>query len=147
MGTTPRSIQSLLHTATPDIADMIDRARFLERMRTSILAILPDAAVPHVRVAAYDNYRLRLHVDNGGWATRLRYMQAAIIQALAQRMRLHVEHVEIRVRPTAHPPAPAAQPRIISDTARLHIRRSARYIDHKALAEALERLAESGRRG
>ncbi|MES1928286.1 Zn-ribbon-containing, possibly RNA-binding protein [Salinisphaera dokdonensis CL-ES53] len=145
MGTTPRSLQSLLHTATPDIADLIGRARFLERMRASILEILPDAAQPHVRVAAYDNYRLRLHVTHGGWATRLRYMQPAIAQALAQRMRLHIEHVEIKVRPETDETAPVRVPRFISDTAREHIRRSAHYIEDRELAGALEKLAAAGR--
>ena len=145
MGTTPRSIQSLLHTATPDIADLIGRARFLERMRRAILEILPEAAGAHVRVAAYDNYRLRLHVTHGGWATRLRYMQPSIAQALAQRMRLHIEQVEIKVRPNPNPVAPAPVPRFMSDTARTHIRRSARYIEDSELAGALERLAAAGR--
>lgn len=145
MGTTPRSIQSLFHTATPDIADLIGRARFLERMRASILEILPDAAGAHVRVAAYGNYRLRLHVSNGAWATRLRYMQPAIIQALAQRMRLHVVNVDVKVRPDPHPPAVPAPARLISDAARVHIRRTAHYIEGRELAEALERLAGAGR--
>jgi Protein of unknown function (DUF721). len=145
MGTTPLSIQSLLHTAAPDIADLLGRARFFERMRASILAILPDAAGPHVRVAAYDNYRLRLHVSNGGWATRLRYMQPAIIQALAQRMRLHVVDIQIRVRPAAPSATHERTPRFVSDTARTHILRSAHYIEDRELAAALKRLARAGR--
>lgn len=145
MGTTPRSIQSLLHTATPDIADLIGRARFLERMRRAVLDILPDAAADHVRVAAYDNYRLRLHVTHGGWATRLRYMQPAIAQALAQRMRLHIEHVEIKVRPAVSPAPPPVVARVISDNTRAHIRRTAHYIEDSELAGALERLAAAGR--
>ncbi|MES1948749.1 hypothetical protein C84B14_15446 [Salinisphaera sp. C84B14] len=146
MGTTPQSIQSLLHTATPDIADLIGRARFLERMRQSLLEILPEAAGPHVRVAAYEGYRLRLHVTHAGWATRLRYMQPAIVQALAQRMRLHIEGVEIKVRPDLTPAPPPEAVRTISDTARAHLRRSASYIADKQLADALARLAEAGRR-
>ena len=38
-----------------------------------------------MQVAAYEAYVLRLHVDNAAWATRLRYMDAALKQALAQR--------------------------------------------------------------
>ncbi|MES1940370.1 hypothetical protein T5B8_09009 [Salinisphaera sp. T5B8] len=145
MGTTPRSIQSLLHTATPDIADLIGRARFLERMRAAILEILPDAAGPHLRVAAYDHYRLRLHVTNGGWATRLRYMQPAIIQALAQRMRVHVDDLQIRVRPdNPDRQAATARPRPISAANRAHITQIAAYVTDASLADALARLARSG---
>lgn len=146
MGTTPQSIQSLLHTATPDIADLIGRARFLERMRQSILEILPEAAGPHVRVAAYEGYRLRLHVTHGGWATRLRYMQPAIAQALAQRMRLNIEGVDIKVRPDPMPVAPPVVARVISERARAHLRQTAHYIGDPELATALERLAAAGRR-
>jgi hypothetical protein len=146
MGTTPRSIQSLLHTATPDIADLIGRARFLERMRQSILEILPEAAAPHVHVAAYEGYRLRLHVTHGGWATRLRYMQPAIVQALAQRMRLNIEGVDIKVRPDPTPAAPPAVARVISERTRAHLRQTAHYIGDRDLATALERLAAAGRR-
>ena len=145
MGTTPRSIQSLLHTATPDIADLIGRARFLERMRRSLLEILPDTAQPHVRVAAYEGYRLRLHVTHGGWATRLRYMQPAIAQALAQRMRLHIETVEIKVRPdNADRRQAPPQPRPISAANRAYIAQVAAYVTDASLADALTRLAHSG---
>lgn len=147
MGTTPRSIQSLLHTATPDMADLIGRARFLERMRQSILDILPEQAAAHVYVAAYEGYRLRLHVTHGGWATRLRYMQPMIVQALAQRMRLHVEGVEIKVRPNPMPAPKPVTARIMGDDARRHLRQTARYIGDADLAAALERLAAAGRPG
>lgn len=145
MGTTPRSIQSLLHTATPDMAALIARARFLDRMRAAILTILPESAAPHVRVAAYEHYRLRLHVSNGGWATRLRYMQPAIVQALARHMRVHIEAVEIKVRPGVNTTPPTVNPRFMSMQTRAHLRQTARYIDDAALAEALDRLSRAGR--
>lgn len=145
MGTTPRSIQSLLHTATPDIADIMGRARFLARIRASLLEILPAQAAEHIQIAAYDDYRLRLHVTNGGWATRLRYMEPAIVQALAQRMRLHVQDVQIKVRPPLVTPPPARRARPMSDGSRAHIRQVAGYVTDAGLADALARLAAAGR--
>lgn len=146
MGTSPRSIQSLLHTATPDIEDLLGRARFLARIRAAMLEILPPSAAEHVRIAGYDNYRLKLHVGHGSWATRLRYMEPAIAQAIAQRLRLHIEGVDVRVRPDAPRPAPAPQARPMSDTTRDHIRRVATHVDDSRLAAALTRLARAGRR-
>ena len=146
MGSTPQSIQSLLHTATPDITDLLGRARFLQRIRQSLLEVLPVEAGPHVYVAAYDHYRLRLHVSHGSWATRLRYMEPAIAQALAQRMRLHIESVDVKVRSTGLDFArPARARRVLSSNSREHIRRVAAYTRDAALAEALTRLAEAGR--
>jgi len=145
MGTTPRSIQSLLHAAAPDIADLIGRARFLSRMRAAILDMLPPAAAGQLQVAAYDQYRLTLHVSHGGWATRLRYMEPAIAQALAQRMQLHVEAITVRVRPpTEKPPSPAVA-RHISAANRAHIERVAGHVGNDELARALSRLARAAR--
>lgn len=146
MGTTPRSIQSLLHTATPDIANLIARARFLDKMRGAIADMLPPAAAEQIQVAAYDQYRLTLHVTHAGWATRLRYMQPAITQALAQRMQLHIETINVRVRPPSEPPPGPARPRHISDANRSHLHRMARLVGDDDLASALARLADAGRR-
>lgn len=144
MGTTPRSIQSLLHTATPDIANLIARARFLDKMRSAIVAMLPPAAAEQIQVAAYDQYRLTLHVTHGGWATRLRYMQPAIAQALAQHMQLHIEVVNVRVRPPSGPPPAPARARHISASNRTNIQRMAGFVGDGDLAAALTRLAHAG---
>lgn len=146
MGSSPHSIQSLLHVATPAIADVLGRARFLARIRAALLEILPPAIAPHMQIAAYEAYVLRLHVDNAAWATRLRYMDSALKQALAQRMRLQIDRIDTKVRPLAHgPAAPAARPRYVSPQARSYIEQSARYIDDPALSDALKRLAAAGR--
>ncbi|MFC3102454.1 DUF721 domain-containing protein [Salinisphaera aquimarina] len=134
----------MLHTATPDIADLLGRARFLERIRAALLEILPAAAGPLVRVAAYDQYRLTLHVGHASWATRLRYMQPAIAQALAQRMKLHIESVQIRVRIAPSDTTPPVKPRYISPDNRTHIRQIASYVSDPQLADALQRLALTG---
>ena len=146
MGATPQSIQSLLHIATPAVADVLGRARFLARMRAALLDVLPPAIAPHMQVAAYEAYVLRLHVDNAAWATRLRYMDAALKQALAQRMRLQIDRIDTKVRPGIGPVTTApARPRYVSPTARAHLEQSARYIDDRDLAAALTRLAAAGR--
>lgn len=146
MGSTPQSIQSLLHVAAPDIADILGRARFLARIRAALLEILPDAAAPHVQVAAYEDYHLRLHVANAAWATRLRYMENQLARALAQRMRLQVNGIRIKVRPVNLGPfQPVQRPRYLSAGTRQHIEQTAAYIDDIPLAEALQRLAAAGR--
>lgn len=147
MGSAPQSIQSLLHVAAPDMADILGRARFLARIRAALLEILPDAAAPQVQVAAYEAYHLRLHVASAAWATRLRYMENQLARALAQRMRLQIDGIRIKVRPVNLGPFQREQrARYMSSQARRHLEQAATYIDDRPLADALRRLAAAGRR-
>lgn len=147
MGSTPQSIQSLLHIAAPEMADILGRARFLARIRAALLEILPATTAPHLQVAAYEDYQLRLHVANAAWATRLRYMETQLARALAQRMRLQVDGIRIKVRPVDLGPfAPVRRARYMSPATRRHLEQTAGYIDNGPLAEALCRLAAAGRR-
>lgn len=146
MGSTPQTIQSLLHSATPDIARLVGRARFLSRMRSALLEILPETAATRVHVADYEDRLLTLHVSDAAWATRLRFMEKEISRALAQRMRLQVDRVRVQVRPDRMQDIePATRPRQMSHAARRQIERSAAYTEDPALAEALRRLAAAGR--
>lgn len=105
---------------------------------------LPPEARRGVRVAACDDDRLVLLVDNAGWATRLRYQQNAIRRNLARRLRRHIERVDIRVRPVDEPLAPTGTPRRLSESARRRIEGAARCVGNPELAAALRRLAKSG---
>lgn len=146
MGSTPQSIQSLLHIASPEVANILGRARFMARIRAALLEVLPDAIAPQMQVAAYENHRLRLHVANAAWATRLRYMEDTIRRALAQRMRLQIDRVDVKVRPVGLGPfTQTVRPRLMSATTRHHLEMTARYIDDAPLAEAMRRLAAAGR--
>lgn len=146
MGSAPQSIQSLLHIAAPDMADILGRARFLARIRAALLEILPEAAAPHIQVAAYEGYHLRLHVASAAWATRLRYMENQLVRALAQRMRLQVNGIRIKVSPVNLGPfQPVQRARYLSIDTRRHLEQTAAYIDDRPLAEALRRLAAAGR--
>lgn len=128
------------------MADILGRARFLARIRAALLEILPDAAAPYLQVAAYEDYQLRLHVPNAAWATRLRYMETQLARALAQRMRLQVDGIRIKVRPVDLGPfEPERRARYMAPAARQHLEQTAGYIDHGPLAEALRRLATAGR--
>lgn len=146
MGSTPQSIQSLLHVTAPEMADIMGRARFLARIRRALLEILPEAIAPNLQVAAYEDYQLRLHVASAAWATRLRYMEPELARALAQRMRLQINTIRIKVRPVAlAAPARQRRPRYLSAATRHHLEQTAGYIDDRALADALHRLAAAGR--
>src|SRR5690625_1595173 len=99
MGSGPRPLKSLLHTVDAELGSIVRHAAHLRRVREAVLTALPAQAGDHVHVASVDPGRLLLHVDSAGWATRLRYAEPAMRHALAQRMRLHVDHIITRVRP------------------------------------------------
>lgn len=105
-------------------------------------AALPDNAIGQARVADCSNERLLLLVESGAWATLLRYQQAPIERSLAQRLRLGIKRIEIRVRPSATDTPSPAKPRHLSTEARQAIRRCADHVENNAdLAQALQRLA------
>lgn len=146
MSRSPQSIQSLFHTATPQIADMLKQARFLAHIRQALLERLPPSAADKLQVAAYDNHRLRLHVDSSAWAMRLRYMERQLCQTLAQRMRLQVDSIQVKVRPpqliTRQQPRRA---RYLSQATRTHLESVSRHVEDPNLAHALQNLAAAGR--
>lgn len=128
------------------MADILGRARFLARIRAALLEILPEAAGSQIQVAAYEDYCLRLHVANAAWATRLRYMEVQLARALAQRMRLQVNRIQVKVRPVGLGPFETVKrPRLMSERTRAHLQQTAGYIDDRELANALRRLAAAGR--
>src|SRR5690625_607402 len=99
MYTGPRPVNNLLHTASSDFGLVVRHAQYLRRLRDAVISTLPEAATAHVHVAGMHDTQLVIHTDNTGWATRLRYAEPGIRRALAQRLRLHVDRIRIRVRP------------------------------------------------
>lgn len=137
----PRSVRNFLRSPPPALASVIRKVAFLQEVEGIVHDGLPPEARRGVRVAACDDHRLVLLVDNAGWATRLRYQQDAIRRNLARRLRRHVERIDIRVRPVDVPAAPERAPRTLSDGARRRIEGAARCVGDAKLAAALRRLA------
>lgn len=144
MKTGPQAVNVLLHTNGAELGAIAQHAKYLARVRDSILAVMPDSAATHIHVAAVDHKRVLLYTDNAGWATRLRYAEPALRRTLAQRMRLHTDRIITRVRPELAPREPVRVERHISPANREHMQRVAAYIDHPELARTLSRLAQHG---
>ncbi len=98
-------------------------------------------------MADCNDQRLLLLVDNGAWATRLRFEQDAIRRSVAARLKRGVPDLEIRIRPSAADEVSGnRRPRHMSESARQLLVACADYVDNPALARALQRLAVAGRR-
>lgn len=144
MNSGPKPITNLLHTAHSELGMILRQAEYLRRVAAAVITALPAAAADHVHVASVDNRCLVVHTDNTGWATRLRYAEPAIRRALAQRLRLHVDTLRVRVRPQlATVPTPPVI-RYISPANCDYMRRVADHIDDATLAQALRALANQG---
>lgn len=136
---------SILNSASAEVRSLVAHATFLQQVKSALLPILPPQGPDHVGVADYYNGCLVLVVDSGTWATRLRYQQDSLRRALAQNLRLDLDRLEIRVRPTTQPLKPRPHiTRRISSQARQQLAESALYINDAGLADALSRLSDCG---
>lgn len=140
----PRPLRTLLHTLNADLGMLLRHAEYLQAVRKAVTDVLPEAAAEHIHVAAIDRQQLVLHTDSTGWATRLRYAEALIQRGLAQRMRLRVERVQIRVRPALARTQTMPVERHISSANCDYIRRIANHVDDAELARALRTLSNHG---
>src|SRR5699024_6751357 len=140
----PRPLPTLLHTLNADLGMLLRHAEYLQAVRKAVTEALPEAAADHIHVATIDRQQLVLHTDSTGWATRLRYAETAIQRGLAQRMRLHVERVLIRVRPALARTPTAPIERHISSANCDYMRRIADHVDDAELARALRTLSNHG---
>lgn len=135
----------ILNSSGAQTRSLSRRAAFLQQIKTILAPTLPAQAGEHLAIADYSDGVLVLIVDSGTWATRLRYQKEVMRRALAQQMRLDLDHIEIRVRPAADGAAPAPRyNRRIPQAARQHLSDSARYVGDAKLAAALVRLARCG---
>lgn len=136
---------TILRGAGAGQRSLLKRVTFLQEINAAIAAALPESAAGHFGIADYRDGELVIIVDSGTWATRLRYQQSQLRRQLAQRLRLDLDRLEIRVRPPAIPNAAVPHYfREISTGARRQISESARYIENPELAAALTRLSRSG---
>lgn len=143
----PRPLVDVLRSDQNKLKSLRRHASFLQQTQAAVDAGLPAAARGHVRVADCNDQRLVLLVDNGAWATRLRFEQDAIRRSVAARLKRGIPDLEIRIRPSAAEVVSGnRRPRHMSESARQLLITCADYVDNPALTRALKRLAGAGRR-
>jgi hypothetical protein len=126
---------------------LVTRAHQMGVLTQSVRQLLPPAMAPHCWVCGLTADDLTLATDGGSWATQLRYLQREILKHVNAHHGLAVRKVRIRVASVREAAAPAAptprreQPRV-PETAGDVLRETARTLEDRDLAVALERLAE-----
>ncbi|MDX1443615.1 MAG: DUF721 domain-containing protein [Gammaproteobacteria bacterium] len=132
----------------PGLERVAERAIALEQLAELTREAVPEPMRPHVLACAVRNRTLILFTDNAAWASQLRFIQPAILDAIADRTGHRLDSVRLKVQQAASSERPAdsssqsGKPdREISERSRALIESAADGISDPELAAALQRLA------
>ncbi len=144
----PRRLRGLLAPGPGGLGALIDQAGRLARASERLRQRLAPPLADHSRVAGFAAGTAVVQADSAAWASRLRFMTAEVIEALAPVLG-RVERVRVTV--ASPPPAPPAGPRparpVLGPESARTLDLAAGSLDDPALAAALRRLARRGTRG
>jgi hypothetical protein len=110
------------------------------RLLHEIKAILPAALAEHARHCVYSQQQLTLYTDHAGWASQLRFYQAAIVDATQALLPLPVRALRVRLLPRA-PLQRTRKPIVPSAELVGQIFSGATPADNDELQQALHKLA------
>ena len=65
----------------PSLGIILKKAKLIETLNACLTRHLPVRTLSHCQVMNYENSIVVLGIDNATWATRLRYDEAALLQA------------------------------------------------------------------
>jgi hypothetical protein len=97
-----RSVPLAAALASPGLAGLVDRARYLRQIDAAVRAALPDSLSAHAQVAnLHEDGLLVMVTDSAAWATRLRYQRQKILQTLRRDYSIPSPELEVKVYPAA----------------------------------------------
>jgi hypothetical protein len=125
---------------------LVERAQKLLRLEQTVLQILPEDLSLHCKILNLKNKALIVSAPSSAWAARLRFAAPELVRQLQSRYSLHVETLQVRIRPQMpeNRPARRAQPKLSLESGTL-LAQTAQNIEHRGLQEALFRLAAKAR--
>jgi hypothetical protein len=130
-----------LMAGDPALAELFHAARTHRALAATVAEHLPAELARHLRGAVLRGDELVLLTDGGAFATRLRFLEPALRQALHARHRVTVRRVSARVALDAPVTHAAVTPPTLTDAARRALESAAVSAATPALAAALRRLA------
>jgi hypothetical protein len=89
--------------ASPELASLVERARFLRQLDRTVRASLPETLSQHVQVANLRGDCLVMLADSPTWATRLRYQRQTVLDGLWQGHSIRCRMLEVKVQPDLKP--------------------------------------------
>ena len=135
-------MRDILDDPRSTFAQVTDHARQLLAIQDEIRRIVP----PNVKVASIADKTLHLVTPSSAAATQIRYRQRTIITTLRKiASHLHVEQIQVSVRPEPEPQEPTTRPPVPpSEENARQLASTAKYIEHDPLRKALMRLSMRG---
>jgi len=134
---TPRSVSQILR-AHSQLAQLEAQARTLLALQKALDAALPSALTGHWQVASIDRKQVVAVAETSVWATRLRFHETGILDALSRQGLPRSERLRIRVARLTPEPTPVIQPRPhLPPAAMTALEAAARQAGLGALGDAL----------
>jgi hypothetical protein len=134
----------------PGIGRVASQARALEELARITRNAVPEPMQSHVLACAVRDRTLIVFTDTAAWGSQIRFIQTAILDALADTTGHRLKDIRFKIQQTAteQPVDPGSQPTVkkrnphtISKRSRQLIASAAEGIEDEQLAAALMRLA------
>lgn len=127
--------------------DVFTKACALGALTDSLRRALPPALAGRCWAAGHDGSTLEIVVENGAWATEIRYLQREILKRINEEHALALKRAHIRATPArgSPPPLRGTLPSL-PESAAATLTAAATSVTDPGLATALEKLAGRVRR-
>lgn len=133
----------------PGLERIAGQAAALEQLTGIVRSAVPESMRQHVLACAVRERILVLFTDNAAWGSQLRFIESAILDAIATQTGHRLDSVRLKIQQAASSRPVSASPasskphdkREISDHSRALIESAADGISDPDLAAALHRLA------
>lgn len=136
-------ISRLISTSNSPVGRLVSRAHRMIALQKAVNEVLPADCRDYCRPASYRNGVLKLQADSAAWATKLRFQQPLILNALKQRRGFaDLRKIQVKVIPNYDKPKIQVAAKPISAASAEHLRETADSIDQPELSEALRRIAK-----
>ncbi len=139
------TFRSLSEATPPTISRLIQHARRLQRVASTIKELLPPALAAHCQPGNIANDTLTIYLDSSAWATKIRYFSPQLLAHLGKSPQTsQVKQIRIVVHPLLfqRPPViPTSYRRTLSPASAALLREAAIATESPRLSAALHRLA------
>ena len=93
----PQSIRQLMSSNEPGFGKVLQRARAIEQLNQSVMALLPDDLMKGCRVANVRDGKMIFSCSSSGIATRLRMQSNQLLRDLQAAGMTDIQSVEIKM--------------------------------------------------
>lgn len=141
----PKPLYKYLSRNKDGVADLVTKARFMEKLNQEFLKNIPGPINLHIQLAHIHGIKLHVIADSPAWAAKFRFMSSHIIPTLRKNIQYfqYVKEISVSTQPIASKRKEQRKPRPlnISSTARNCLENMAEGLNNEDLKKSLLRLA------